>query len=382
MRGSIEKRSGSWTIKYYLPPDIHGRRKQKRETLPGVTKKEAERILAERIAQIERGQYFEPENITLREFFGLWLEHVKQRVRPTTYVSYRTMVGNHIVPDLGHINITQLRPAHIQDLYTLKLFDGRVDGKGSLSGRSIQYIHHILKAALNQAAKWEMIHSNPAIAVDPPRVSKPPIQYWTPEQSKAFLAHVRDHRNYALYRLAITCGLRQGELLGLMWEDIQEDYLSVRRSLVRGEGGSVHLSETKTSSGVRTVALGPEDQQALRAHRVKQAEERLQAGSFWDDYGLVFPSNVGTPMSHRNVLRQFKKLAKEAELPPIRFHDLRHTCATLLLSAGVNPKVVQERLGHSRITTTIDTYSHLLPNMQKEAADALSAMLQDQTKTK
>ncbi len=373
MRGSIIKRGNSWTIRYDIPPGIDGKRRQARESLGNVTKRDAERILAERISEVSRGQYTNPTTMKLADYLEMWLDHAAQSLRDSTVKSYRSTLRNHVSHDIGHLKMNQLRPAHIQELYRQKLESGRSDGQG-LSRRTVEYIHHTLHGALDQAVKWQILFANPADAVDPPRAEKPQIRYWSQSDARRFLEAIQGHRNAPLYRIALSTGLRQGELLALRWEDLRGDRLAVRRSLARD--GT--FTDTKTGSG-RVVALDVEEVEVLRVHRVRQAEERLAAGLFWDDHGLIFPSSVGTPISHRNLLRQFKSMVKKHNLPPITFHDLRHTCATMLLEGGVNPKVVQERLGHSRISTTMDTYSHVSPDMQKGAAKVISDMLRAQS---
>ena len=190
-----------------------------------------------------------------------------------------------------------------------------------------------------------------------------------------FLQTIKEEKLYALYHLAIKTGMRQGELPGLRWDDIQGNRIQIRQALARSQDGTVELRQPKTPSSVRNISITESDVKVLQKHRTQQAEERLKVGLAWQPTGLVFMTSLGTPLSHRNVLRQFKALSKRAELPVISFHDLRHTHATMMLEAGVHPKIVQERHGHSKITTTLDTYSHALPNMQEEAARRIENML-------
>jgi integrase len=223
-----------------------------------------------------------------------------------------------------------------------------------------------------------LVPRNVADAVKPPQLRKEEIQPLTPTQTKILLEAVGGDRFDALYVLAVTAGPRQGELLGLKWEDFALDrgLLQVRRTLSGTKGGEPVFSDPKTAKGRRSVKLTARAVEALKRHHARQLEEREELAGLWHNYGLVFPTRVGTPMNRHNlVARSFKPLLKRADLPEIRFHDLRHTRATLMLAVGTNPKVVQETLGHANVTITLDTYSHLLPNMQDEVAGKVNELL-------
>jgi integrase len=270
---------------------------------------------------------------------------------------------------LGSVKLKALSPTHVRGLYKEKL--------SSLSPRTVQYIHVTLHKALKQAVSDGLIPRNATEAVKPPQVRREEIRPLTPEQVKMLIDAASGDRLEALYVLAVHTGLRQGELLGLKWDDIdlEAGTLQVRRALITARGGP-RLAAPKTKGSRRRVSLTGTAAQVLKGHLERQLEEIDQAGSLWQENGLVFASETGTPLDRRDVTsRRFKPLLQRAGLPHFRFHDLRHTCATLLLTKNVNPKVVSEMLGHSSIAVTLDTYSHVLPNMQDSAARALEEAL-------
>ena len=270
---------------------------------------------------------------------------------------------------LGGVKLKALSPTHVRGLYKEKL--------SSLSPRTVQYIHVTLHKALKQAVSDGLIPRNATEAVKPPQVRREEIRPLTPEQVKMLLEAASGDRLEALYVLAVHTGLRQGELLGLKWDDIdlETGTLQVRRALTTAKGGP-RLAAPKTKGSRRRVSLTGSAAQALKSHLERQLEEIDRAGSLWQENGLVFASETGAPLDRRDLTsRRFKPLLKRAGLTHFRFHDLRHTCATLLLTQNVNPKVVSEMLGHSSIAITLDTYSHVLPNMQDSAAHALEVAL-------
>jgi integrase len=309
--------------------------------------------------------------LKLGEYLGRWLtDSVRDTVRPTTFERYEQVVRLHIHPVLGKVKLKNLTSAHVRGLYRQKLDAG-------LSPRTVQYVHVTLHKALKQAIADGLIPRNVTEAVKPPQVLREEIRPLTPEQAKTLFEAAKGDRLEALYVLAVTTGLRQGELLGLKWDDVDMEAgtLQVRRTLTTAKGGPV-LSAPKTKGSRRTVKISPTALEALRSHLARQLEEIDRVGSLWRENGLVFASEVGEPLRRQHVTsRRFKPLLELARLPQIRFHDLRHTCATLLLSENVNPKVVSEMLGHATIAITLDTYSHVLPTMQESAATAMEEAL-------
>ncbi|BBL78430.1 Tyrosine recombinase XerC [Rubrobacter xylanophilus DSM 9941] len=367
--GSItrHKKSGKWMARYWVETP-EGR---KRRTLYADTRKEVADKLAAALAEASNGLVYDAEDATLADYLTRWLEDcVRGSVRPTTHKSYAWLMQRHAIPAIGHIKLKKLTPAHLQGLYRAKL-------DGGLSPRTVQYLHVVLHRALKQALRWGLISRNPAEAVDPPKVRKEEMRPLSPEEARRFLEAAEGDRLEALYVLALTTGMRQGELLGLKWEDIDLDAatLTVRRTLTAAEGGRPLFSSPKTAKGRRSIRLTPGAVAALKAHKVRQAEEKLRS-PLWKDYGLVFTTEAGTPIDRHNLIqRSFLPLLRRAGLPKIRFHDLRHTAATLLLSKGQHPKLVQELLGHSTIAITLDTYSHVLPGMGDTLAAAMEEAL-------
>jgi integrase len=276
----------------------------------------------------------------------------------------------HISPALGRIALKSLSAAHVQGFYRDRLDSG-------LSPTTVQKIHAVLHKALDQAASWSLVPRNPTESVKAPRPAPEEIRPLNREQAKALLETARRERFEALYVLAVTTGLRQGELLGLKWEDVdlENSLIRVRRTLIRHRGRLL-LGEPKTKRSRRTVRLTEAAVQALKEHLARQIEQMERLGDLYEDQGLIFATQRGTLVNPTNLRkRSFAPLLEKAGLLPIRFHDLRHTCATLLLSRNVNPKIVSEMLGHATIAITLDTYSHVLPTMQDSATRALEDAL-------
>jgi integrase len=335
------------------------------------TKTEAEKALRQAMADADRGLIFEAESLTVSEYFDRWLiDSVRDTVRSTTFERYEQNSRLHIKPALGRLKLRKLTSAHVRGLYREKLDAG-------LSPRSVQYIHVTLHKALKQAEADGLLRRNIAGTVKPPQVKKEEIRPLDARQVKDLFEAAKGDRLEALYVLAVATGLRQGELLGLKWDDVDLDAgtLQVRRTLTTAKGGPM-LCPPKTKGSSRSVKLPPTASEALRTHLERQLGEIDRAGSLWRENGLIFASEVGEPLDRRYITsHRFKPLLKRAGLQCFRFHDLRHTCATLLLSKNVNPKIVSEMLGHATIAITLDTYSHVLPNMQDSAAEAIEEAL-------
>ena len=348
---------------------------KKRRYVSGKTRAEVAKKLAKAIADRDGGLVLWAENPTLSDYLTRWLtDSVRGTVKQPTLENYEYVVRVHLTPALGRVKLRGLTPARVQALYRAKLDSG-------LSPRTVQLIHTVLHKALKQAVRWEMVAKNVAGAVSPPRPKKAAekkVKPLTREQYLALREAARGERLEALYVLAVTAGLRQGELLGLRWEDVdlERGTLYVRRQLTRTKMDGLTFTEPKWN-GQRSVMLTEDAVTALRRHHLRQAEERMKLpAGLWQDTGLVFTSGTGNPLDVGNMTaRSFRPLLERAGLPRIRFHDLRHTCATLLLLAAVSPKVVQERLGHRDISVTLGTYSHVLPDMQEAAVKALDDLL-------
>jgi integrase len=269
----------------------------------------------------------------------------------------------HVCPTLGSTKLSALTPAHVQGLFRQKLDDG-------LAPKAVKYIHTTLHRALRQAVRWGLVPRNAAAEADPPRVVTPEMRPLSPIQARTLLQAAKGNRLEALYVLAVTTGMRQGELLGLGWEDVDLECrtVRVRRTLTLARGGP-HLTEPKTRGSRRSIRLTASAVDALERHRERQEAEGAAAGGVWNAWDLVFCTKRGTPVRRDNLHdKHWKPLLGRVGLPDIRFHDLRHTCATLLLTKTVHPKIVSEMLGHSSVSITLDTYSHVIPGLQEVAA--------------
>lgn len=372
--GSIYQRSdGRWAASISLEGG-------KRKTFYGRTRKAVQEQLKTALHQQQQGILATGPQQKVEQFLQHWLENVhKQSIRSRTYERYEEIVRLHLVPGIGHHQLQKLSPQHLQSFYTNKLEEG-------LSTTTVISFHNVLHKALETAVRWNLISRNVCDLVSPPRRKRFEIQPLSVEQVQQLVAVTRDHRLEALFLLALATGMRRGELLGLKWQDInfQTDMLQIRRILTRvptkvkkPQGAAYVEAEPKTEKGRRSILLPPFVVEALKQHRARQLEARLKAGAAWQEHDYVFCTSVGTHLHPtRDVLNQLKVLLAKAELPDIRFHDLRHSSATMLLSMGVHPKIVQEILGHSQISMTMDTYSHVLPTMQKEAMSKLNELLQ------
>jgi integrase len=363
--GSIYRRNDGRWVGQYL---VHTTSGPKYRYLYGKTRQVVAEKLTKAMAQRDSALAFETGKLTVAEYMNKWLtDSARNRLRPKTYEDYSGLTLRHIVPALGHIKLKNLTPLHVQQFYGAKLESG-------LSKRTVEYLHAVLHSALKQAVRWELVHRNVTEAVDPPRPERKERPTFNLDQARLFLEAAQDDGWGALYMLVIQTGMRRGELFGLRWDDVDLDngWLHVRQALAH-DGKSFSLP--KTAKGRRRIRLTAEAVEALRKHRIAQHQERLQLGSDWRDHGLVFCSSVGTPMNPDNFIkRQYKPLLRRAELPYIRFHDLRHTFASLMMPHVKNPQIVQQMLGHSRISTTLDVYSHLSPDMQEEAVGRFAAL--------
>lgn len=308
------------------------------------------------------------ERTTVGQFLESWLEQsAKHIVRESTFSSYQQLVKKHLIPGLGAHRLTKLEPSHVQEFLNTKL-------AGGLSPRTVAYLRGLLRAALQQALKWGLVGRNVAGLVDPPRQRKPEVNVLTPDEIQALLTSVASNRLHALYVVAAALGLRQSEILGLQWPDVDfgTRTLQVRRSLTRQ---TRKLDEPKTPTSRRTLPMPEMVVEALRQHRTRQLAERLRAGELWADNNLVFASETGVPLAGTGVSHQFSRRLDEAKLPHVKFHALRHGTATYLLSRGVPTKIVAEILGHSSVMVTLDIYSHVQPEMLRDAVDEIERAL-------
>ena len=351
-----------------------------RKTLYRKNYKDAEAALQKSRNELKEGTFATGPQQKLKEYFEYWLEDVhRAKIRIGTYESYRIILNNHLIPALGNITVQKLTSQHLQSLYAKKRNEG-------LSYGRIRTIHAVIHRALEHAMRITppLISRNVSEHVDLPGQGKHEMHPLTPEQAQQLLGAAQEHNLLALLTLALTTGMRRGELLGLQWQDIiwTQSALQIRRTVSYITGRGFVVGEPKTTGSKRQIALPQVAIDVLKQHRTIQLENRLKAGSSWVDHNLVFSNDKGDYIVPATLGRHFSKLLKDIGLPHMRFHDLRHSAATLLLSMGVNVKIVQELLGHSSVSMTLNVYSHVLPSMQKEAMNKMDDLfrLQDHDK--
>lgn len=417
--GSIVQRNdGRWMARVDLGWQ-NGKRQSK--AIYARTRRAVAARLRDELKAAEQGTLQTDERQTMAEFLKQWLQDVvRPRVRARTFVGYEATIEHHITPHLGRVRLAKLTPQHLQT------WMATLETKGVSAGRR-RYARVVLRTALNTAVRWRLITMNVATLIDAPRTTSREIRPLNPDEARALLDACHEQPLDAFVTVALGCGLRLGEALGLQWADVDLDAgtLQIRRAVQRFGGDaaarrpllaerkrlravlnatprtpeaaeirarlthelqeirgafakvktSVQVSELKSARSRRTIALPAVAITALRSHRTRQLEARLAAGRHWEERGFVLTSAVGTPLEPRNVTRQFKALLTAAKLPDMRLHDLRHSCATLLLAQGVNPRVVMETLGHSQVSLTLNTYSHVLPALQRDAAAKMNSIL-------
>jgi len=357
--GSVfQRKDGRWVAQIEL-----GDGKRKQYYLK--TRKEAVEKLRKAQRELEEGTLATGPQQTVKQYLEYWLEEVhKPSLKVSTYVKYRKLVYGYIIPALGHLKLDKLTPQHVKSLYNQKEKDG-------LSSKTIHNIHGVLHKALDNAVLWRLVSRNVCDVVSPPRLVKPEKQSLTMQQAHRLLESVRGHRLEMLLTLALTTGLRRGEMLALRWTDVDLEHqtVTIQRTVDYIPRHGYVENEQKTAAGRRVVLLPSFVVDMLKQHRVEQLEARLKVGSAWEDRGLVFTDLNGGYFNPRYLEKLMKKVIAEAGLPHITLHGLRHSAATLLLSMGVPLKVIQEILGHSSYSITADIYTDVLPAMQKEAMD-------------
>lgn len=381
MKGSIRQRSkGSWEVCLDVGRDsTTSKRLRHFESVKG-TKKDAQKRLHELLHTLEQGAYVKPSRLTVAQFLDEWLrDYVRTNTAPRTAERYEEIVRVHLIPALGSLPLSALQPQHIQRYYAEALASGRRDGKGGLSPRTVHHHHRVLYGALRHAVKHGIIVRNPAEAVDPPRPRNKEITMIGPSDVLRLLDRAKATPYYAAFFTKVYTGLRRGELLGLRWCDVDLEMaeLSVMQSLHQLHNRQYVFGQPKTRQSRRQVALPPTLAILLWEHRAKQEEARKLLGKSLAPTDLVFSHPDGTPLRPDSVTRAFKMIAQSVGLHGIRLHDLRHAHATLMLRQGVHPKVVSERLGHSSVAITLDTYSHVLPGLQEAAARRFEGGLRD-----
>lgn len=359
--GSIFKRGNKWVAQVGSGDN--------RETAYFRTQQEANKWRHEKNEYRKNGLNIAGAKTQLSIFLEEWLEVKKTSIRPNTFNDYAYTARNHIGPVLGKIKLCDLTPNHLQTLYT----DEQKRGK---SARTVIGIHAVMHCALQHALKLGLVSRNVADSVTRPKVPRKEMKVLDQDHALRLIQQAEGSRYQFLFWFAITTGLRQGELFGIKWEDVswQNQKVQVKRQVQRRKDG-LKFCEPKSERGRRIITLGKTTISKLKDHYLGQQKEMIEKGEKWQNNDLIFCTPIGTPLEPANVLKVLKKCLRDAGLPQIRFHDLRHTAATLMLLEGINPKIVQERLGHKDISLTLNTYSHVLPSLQEEAAEKMDELL-------
>jgi len=376
LRGTLIKRGTMWSFVVDLGRDNKGKRKQK--WYSGFkTKKEAEKKLAEVIYQIETNTFINPDKLTLGEYLKRWVsDYVELNLAPSTVAGYKVNIEKHIIPSIGNVPIQKLQPAHIQKFYNEKLKNGRLDGKGGLSAKSVIYIHRNLREALTYAVKQQILIRNVADMVELPKIKKFQAKYLNEDEVQKLLEVFKGTYCYIPVMLAVGLGLRRGEALGLQWKDIDFDNntIHINRSLIPTKQG-LPFHDPKTEGSKRIIVASETIMSELRKVKENQEQNKELLEEAYNELDLVTCYDDGSPINPVALGHSFARTLKRNKLPHIRFHDLRHTNATLMLKQNVPAKVASERLGHSTIEITLDLYSHVLKEMQEEAASKIEELL-------
>jgi integrase len=371
MRGHITKRGkDSYSIAVSLGRDpTTGKYKYQWVSVKG-TKKEAEKRLSELLNQLDNGTFIKPGKVTVAEYLERWLnEYAKPNLSPRGFERYAGIIRRYLIPEMGNMQLAQLKPEHIQKHYAA------MQSKG-LSAGTVRYHHAVIHKALQTALKWGLLGRNAADGVDPPRSRRNDMQIWDDFEVRHFLEAAKDSPYCALFHTALFTGMRRSELLALQWRDIHLHQIYVNRSLHHLKDGSYIFTQPKSVKSRRTIALSPSSVLTLMEYKEKQEAVHAMLGIPLKQDDLVFSTLEGKPLRPNTITRAWTTLATKAGVKPIRLHDARHTHASLMLKQGVHPKIVQERLGHASIQMTLDTYSHVTPGLQEAAAEAFDRLVE------
>lgn len=381
-RGSVIARGEkTWRLIVELDPDpLTGKRRRQFVTFHG-GKRAAEEERTRLQAEADQGKLAPDPKMTVAAYFERWLADYASTKGPKTCSTYRCLVKNYVIPHLGNTQLGKLTTSHMVRLFSILREAPRQDGRGAdgLSPATLHAVYRMVRTAFNVAVKWELLSRNPIAGVDAPSVPRKEMKTFDPQQARAFLdASAAEGLKWeAFFTLLLTTGARPGELKALRWIDLHLDAkaMAIQQNGQRVPGVGRVVGQPKTGGSRRQIALSVDDVSLLKRHRVEQNEDRLQLGPLWHDDGLVFCSEVGTMLEDKAVRRAFYRICDRASVPRIRPYDLRHSSASLLLAAGIHPKVVAERLGHANVNLTLNLYSHVLPGLQQDAADTLQALL-------
>lgn len=375
--GHIRKRptkkvQNRWQIIIELGTNSKGERLRRYETFEGI-KKDAQARLTGILNDLNKGSYIEPTKIKLDQYITEWLESYKHNLSHSTVQGYKVNIDNHIIPELGSFPLQQINPMQIQKFYDRLMKKPLRNGKIGLSPKSIKYIHNTLHEALEHAVRMQLIDKNPASLVITPKIKKYKASIYDEQMTLELLLKAKDTDMEVPISIAVGLGLRRGELLALTWSDIdfKQKKLEVQQNLIYTTEGKLEFKEPKTESGVRTLEIPENLIQILKRHELKQKEYKLLFGKEYKNNNLIVCHEDGSPFIPSSFSHKFERFLNSNGLPKLRLHDLRHTNASLMLQYGVPAKVASERLGHSSIGITLDLYSHVIGNMQKDAADKI-----------
>lgn len=376
MRGSIRKRGDNWSVIIEMPKDVvSGKRKQKWFTVVG-SKKDAEKFLTEKLRELDTGILIDTTKMKYSEYLDYWKEKTFGNLEITTKEGYIQKIDKHIKPYLGNIYLENLKPLHLQNFYDEKLKSGKLNGKGGLSSRTVLALHRIIYSSLEQAVKWQLVARNVAQSVEPPKAKKYKAKYLTDKQTENLIENAKNTDIYIPIMLAIYTGARRGEILGLKWQNVnlEKGIIKIIDNLCTTKNGLI-IKQPKTHSGIRTIAISNSLVKILKKHKIKQMENRIKLGKHYQENNAVCCYEDGHLFNPKRFSAKFHELLEKNNLPLIRFHDLRHSHASLLVKLGIEPKVISERLGHSNISITMDLYSHLYEDEDRQVAEMFDSII-------
>ena len=379
MRGNItlvSKEKKSWKIRVELPKDtITGKRKQKCYTFYG-DRKGADKFLTEKLRELDTGILIDTKKMKFGEYLDYWKEKTFNNLEITTKEGYIQKIDKHIKPYLANILLENLKPLHLQNFYDEKLKNGKLDGKGGLSARTVLALHRIIHSALQQAVKWQLVIRNVAEAVEPPKAKKYKASFLTDKQTEELIAKAKNTDIYIPIMIAIYTGARRGEILGLNWNnvDLEKGIIKIVDNLCATKNGLI-IKQPKTNSGIRTIAISKSLVKILKNHKINQMKNKIRLGESYKENNMVCCYEDGHLFNPKRFSAKFNELLQANNLPMVRFHDLRHSHASLLVKMGVQPKEISSRLGHSNIGITMDLYSHLYEEADKEVANMFEKLI-------
>ncbi|MCL5289584.1 MAG: site-specific integrase [Firmicutes bacterium] len=382
--GWVEDRgNGKWRLNVNCGTNADGSRRVIRETVKAKNRDAAVKLLGKLVDKIEKGQYIEPTKQTFKDFVEKWLKsYAEKNLAPKTLYRYKQILNSRVIPALGHLKIDQIKPVHLIEFYDNLSEDGiRTDGKeGKLSEETIHYHHRIISKILHDATEWQVIPANPASRVPPPKVHKKHGKFYDEEQTKVLMAaaEAEDVKHKALIYLAVFCGLRCGEIMGLEWQDIDfnKSTLTVRQASQYLPGQGVFTKEPKNESSLRVISIPLRVLNVLSQHKNNQEKLAAKLDNLWHESERVFTNRDGRPAHPGWPSRWFPKFIKRHKLPPLNFHGLRHTAATIMIAQGADIKNLSSRLGHSNINTTGNIYAHALKSVDRDIADKTDAFIE------